>query len=89
MKDFCRIFDSATHGQLCLILDEDEDESQVILHTQPKGLGLCKIAFCYEGEDGASAAKKARTVFERFSIEDAEQIADRIAAQYAPSSEYH
>lgn len=82
MNDFAKIFNHPNHGQIVVIADEDSDGNPAIVyHVKPEGLGVCKVAVGFNGDDAWEKLDRAfAKVDEKSSIEIASRIFDQIAA---------
>ena len=65
-----------------MIADEDSDGNPAIVyHVKPEGLGVCKVAVGFNGEDAYEKLDRAfEKVDEQSSIEIASGIFDQVAA---------
>jgi hypothetical protein len=73
---FCKLYDSPEHKQIIIKLDtNDNDESEVQLYWVPTGLGVCQMALIFND------TAKAERVFNKITLEIAEEMINQIAPQ--------
>jgi hypothetical protein len=78
---FAKLFESQKYGQILVKIDSasDDDMAEVRFFFQPKDLGVCSCAICFEGSDaGWGLAEKA---FEKADLAFAESIVSTAGGQ--------
>ena len=69
---FCKILDCEVNGQILIKIDtNDDDKPEVRVYFEPADLGVCSIAFSFDGDDAWDKADKA---FKNMKVEDISHV---------------
>ena len=72
---FAKLYETEETGQVLVKLDEGEDGPEVRYYFEPKGLGVCSMAFQFKDDEEGSAWDKADIAFEKADEEQALRLA--------------
>lgn len=81
MKDFCKIFNSETYGQILVTVGtDDRGTPSVSVMSNPEGCGVCAVSLKFKDEDETLAWEKADKAFEKFDLQYAESMAEKLTS---------